>query len=79
MHVGGDVGVNTDGNVTETPNMDALAATGIRFTDMHVGFSVCTASRAALLTGRLAPRTGVFNNFSPLATGFVSLSLALSL
>ena len=33
----------------ETPHMDALAASGIRFTDFHVGYSVCTPSRAALL------------------------------
>lgn len=49
----------------ETPHMDALAASGIRFTDFHVGYSVCTASRAALLTGRLCPRTGVCGNFGP--------------
>ena len=34
----------------ETPHMDALAASGIRFADFHVSFSVCTPSRAALLT-----------------------------
>ena len=50
---------------SETPHMDALAASGIRFSDFHVGFSVCTPSRAALLTGRLCPRTGVCNNFGP--------------
>ena len=33
--------------------------------DFHVGFSVCTASRAALLTGRNCPRTDVCNNFGP--------------
>ena len=50
---------------SETPHMDALAASGIRFTDFHAGFSVCTPSRAALLTGRLCPRTGVCANFGP--------------
>ena len=49
----------------ETPHMDALAESGIRFADFHVGFSVCTPSRAALLTGRLCPRTGVCSNFGP--------------
>lgn len=38
---------------------------GITFSDFHSSFSVCTASRGALLTGRLAPRTGVANNFGP--------------
>lgn len=31
---------------------------GIRFTDFHVGASVCSVSRAALLTGRLGVRNG---------------------
>lgn len=35
-----------------TPNIDALAADGIRFTDAHAASSVCTPSRYALLTGR---------------------------
>lgn len=65
-HGWGDFGANVGSNiVTETPNLDALASSGVRFTDMHAGFSVCTASRAALLTGRLAPRTGVADNFGP--------------
>ena len=38
---------------------------GIAFSDFHAAFSVCTASRGALLTGRLSPRTGVGNNFGP--------------
>ena len=47
----------------ETPNMDRLAQQGMRFTDMH-SMSVCTPSRAALLTGRLGLRTGVVSNFA---------------
>jgi arylsulfatase A len=48
-----------------TPNLDRLASEGARFTQFYVGASVCTPSRAALLTGRypirmeLDPR-GVF-------------------
>ena len=36
-----------------------------RLTDFHAGASICTPSRAALLTGRLGLRTGVINNFVP--------------
>ncbi len=35
-----------------TPNMDALASTGVRFTDFYVTAPMCTASRISLLTGR---------------------------
>ena len=64
-HGWGDAGFNTNGAVTETPNMDRLASGGMRFADFHVGFSVCTASRGALLTGRTCPRTNVCGNFGP--------------
>ena len=47
-----------------TPYMDKIASEGIRFTDFHVGASVCSVSRAALLTGRLGVRTGVVHNFA---------------
>ncbi len=35
-----------------TPNLDALAAGGMRFTDAHSSSGICTPSRYALLTGR---------------------------
>ena len=34
-----------------TPNLDQMADEGMRFTDFHVSQAVCSASRAALLTG----------------------------
>ena len=61
----GDLGENNEEVRGLTPNFDKLAQEGLRFTNFHVGASVCTPSRAALLTGRLGPRTGVINNFGP--------------
>ncbi len=43
----------------ETPNIDQLAAEGIRFTDFYVSEAVSTSSRASLLTGSLAQRIGL--------------------
>jgi arylsulfatase A-like enzyme len=40
-----------------TPNIDALAAQGMRFTDAHSPSSVCTPTRYAFLTGRYTWRT----------------------
>jgi arylsulfatase A len=42
-----------------TPNLDRMAAEGMRFTDFYVAANVCTPSRAALLTGRLPIRSGM--------------------
>lgn len=40
-----------------TPQLDALAQTGLVFTDAHSGSSVCTPTRYGLMTGRYAWRT----------------------
>jgi len=45
-----------------TPHLDALAARGVRFTQFYAGSSVCSPSRAALLTGRYPHRAGVPTN-----------------
>ena len=42
-----------------TPNLDALAAAGIRFTDGYVMGTVCSPSRCALMSGRYQQRDGV--------------------
>jgi arylsulfatase A-like enzyme len=43
-----------------TPNLDRLAATGLKFYQSYSDSSVCSPSRAALLTGRHAVRSGVY-------------------
>ncbi len=48
--------------VVRTPNLDRMAAEGLRFTDFYSAAEVCTPSRAALLTGRLPIRSGMCGN-----------------
>ena len=43
----------------KTPNIDNLAASGVRFTDGYSGSPVCSPSRACLLTGRYPGNAGV--------------------
>ena len=57
----GDMG--TYGHPTiRTPNFDRMAVEGMKFTQFYVGASVCTPSRAALMTGRLPIRTGMVSD-----------------
>ena len=46
------------GKLAPTPNMDRLAANGVRFTDGYVSACVCGPSRVGLVTGRYQARTG---------------------
>ncbi len=52
----------------KTPNIDRIAAEGTKFTSFYVAQSVCTASRAALMTGSYPNRvsmSGALNHTSP--------------
>lgn len=48
----GDLGANNPASKIPTPNLDRLAAEGMRLTDGHSSSGVCTPSRYAMLTGR---------------------------
>ncbi|TWU43070.1 Arylsulfatase [Novipirellula aureliae] len=45
----------------ETPRIDQLASEGVTFTDFHSNSSVCSPTRAALLTGRYQQRVGIID------------------
>jgi arylsulfatase A-like enzyme len=49
----------------QTPNLDRLAAEGVRFTDFYASQAVCSASRAALLTGAYSNRIGIHGALGP--------------
>ncbi len=53
----GDVSVNNPESKIQTPHIDSLAMSGMRFTDAHAPSSVCTPSRYGLLTGRYCWRS----------------------
>ncbi|MGB9605299.1 MAG: sulfatase family protein, partial [Bryobacteraceae bacterium] len=44
-----------------TPNLDRFASQGVRFTDCYAAAPVCSPARAAMLTGLIPDRLGVYN------------------
>lgn len=54
----GDLGVYGHPTI-HTPHLDRMAAEGMKFTQFYAAASVCTPSRAGLLTGRLPVRSGM--------------------
>src|SRR5262249_45512364 len=55
-----------------TPNLDRMAAEGVRFTDFYVAQAVCSASRTALLTGCSPNRLGILGALGPQAKNGIS-------
>jgi arylsulfatase A len=60
----GDLGCYGN-TVIRTPNLDRMAVEGTRFTDFYVPQAVCSASRAALLTGCYPNRIGILGALGP--------------
>ncbi|MFY7744390.1 MAG: sulfatase [Erythrobacter sp.] len=56
------------GGKVKTPHIDRLAAEGAIFTQAYAGNATCSPSRAQLMTGRYATRTGF--EFTPTPAGF---------
>ena len=48
--------------ILKTPNLDEMAAKGLRFDRFYAGGPVCSPTRATVLTGRTHDRTGVFDH-----------------
>jgi arylsulfatase A len=57
----GDTSCNNPESKIPTPNIDALAKEGMRFTDGHCSSAICTPSRYALLTGNYHWRKNIFS------------------
>ena len=79
----GDLGVYGS-RAIQTPHIDALARDNVWSRSFYAGASVCSPSRATLLTGRLPPRTGVgglvlFPNNHPLDLAFRLIGYARGL
>ncbi len=48
-----------------TPNIDRLAAEGLRFTDAYAAAPVCSPARTGLMTGRIPSRVGIYDWIPP--------------
>jgi arylsulfatase A-like enzyme len=66
-----------DHPVLKTPNLDAMAANGLRFDRFYAAAPVCSPSRASVLTGRTNDRSGVFAHGHALRRQELTLAVAL--
>ena len=54
-----DIGANNPKTFYETPNVDRIAATGMRFTQGYSACPVCSPTRGSIMTGQVPPRFGI--------------------
>ncbi|MDX1985034.1 MAG: sulfatase-like hydrolase/transferase, partial [Bryobacteraceae bacterium] len=59
----------------ETPNLDRLAAEGVRFTDAYAAAPVCSPTRVSLMTGRHPAEVGITDFLRADDTKFLSPDL----
>ncbi len=59
-----DVGCNNPKTFYETPNIDRLASSGMRFTDGYAANPVCSPTRFSIMTGRYPTRVDATNFFA---------------
>ncbi|MCM8536252.1 MAG: sulfatase [Lentisphaeraceae bacterium] len=59
-----DIGANNPNCFYDTPNVDALAASGMRFTNGYAANPVCSPTRYSLMTGKYPTRVDATNFFS---------------
>ena len=64
-----DIGANNPNTFYETPNIDKLAASGMRFTDGYAANPVCSPTRYSIMTGRYPSRVDATNFFSGRRSG----------
>ena len=64
-----DVGCNNPDTFYETPNIDKLAKSGMRFTNGYAANPVCSPTRYSILTGKYPSRVGATNFFSGTRAG----------
>lgn len=64
-----DIGANNPNAFYETPNIDKLAASGMRFTDGYAANPVCSPTRYSIMTGRYPSRVDATNFFSGRRSG----------
>ncbi len=61
----------------KTPNMDRIGQEGVHFANMFCTTSLCSPSRASILSGMYAHKHGVMDNFTEYPQGFKSFPMVL--